>query len=190
MGALLIVDDDSEEQNELATYLRDRGHRVAALANPSELLAELEREQFDLVLAAGDLNGTPRLTLLRSVLQRHAAAVMALATAHPTVAEAVAVMRAGAYDYLRKPLSARRVELMLRRVVAVRSARRGHHQPSWVDPQLLLESANPQMARARTTGRQAAESDVPILLTGESGTGKRMLAAAIHGWSPRWAGPF
>ena len=109
MSSLLIVDDDTNAHAELARYLRDRGHRVATLANPGELPVALEREDFDLVLVAGDMNGSAGSTLLRTVRQRRAGAAVALATAHPTVDEAVAVMRAGAYDYIRKPLAPRRV---------------------------------------------------------------------------------
>jgi two-component system, NtrC family, response regulator AlgB len=100
-------------------------------------------------------------------------------------------MRAGAYDYLVKPFSLEQVGLLLARVLEVQTLRRENRALRRVlDEPAVLESASPAMARALATARQAAASDATVLLTGESGTGKNVLAAAMHGWSPRQAGPF
>jgi len=190
MGSIVIVDDDTDAQTRLVGYLRERGHRVSTLAHVGELPAALERDEFDVVLADAAMPAAGAAMLLRTALRRHTSPAMVLAATHPTVAEAVAVMRAGAYDYLTKPLSPRRVERMLRRVAALRRSRGADRRPTLMDPQLLLKSKSPQILHLLSTARRAAESDVPVLISGESGTGKRMLAAAIHAWSRRCAAPF
>ena len=93
--------------------------------------------------------------------------------------------------YLVKPFGLEQVGLLLDRVLEVQSLRRENRTLRHaVEDPVLLESASPTMQRALATARQAAASDVTVLLAGESGTGKNVLAAAIHGWSPRRAGPF
>src|SRR5439155_513145 len=131
------------------------------------------------------------LALLREIRRRRPDAVVVLMTAYATVAQAVEAMRAGAYDYLVKPFSLDQVGLLLARVLEVQALRRENRALRRVlDEPAVLESASPAMARALATARQAAASDATLLLTGESGTGKNVLAAAMHAWSPRHAGPF
>jgi two-component system, NtrC family, response regulator AlgB len=90
-----------------------------------------------------------------------------------------------------KTLLPQQVDLVQQRVPPLLSLRHEHQPPSNTpEPPPLWESANAEMARAIASARQVAAFDVPILLTGENGTGKKVLAAAIHGWSPRSAGPF
>jgi NtrC-family two-component system response regulator AlgB len=117
--------------------------------------------------------------------------VVVLMTAYATVPQAVEAMRAGAYDYLVKPFSLEQVGLLLERVLEVQTLRRENRSLRDVVAQpALLESHSPMMQRALTTAQHVATSDVTVLLTGESGTGKNVLAAAIHHWSARAAGPF
>jgi len=189
MGSILIVDHDTCAQTDLAEYLRSRGHHVEGIAVGSDLAAALAHEDFDVVLADSALAGGEG-SALREVLRRYPETVVAVTTPWPSVAEAVELMRAGAYDYLGKPVSPDHIELLLRRVVALRSPRRGFTAtPPIREP--VLESANSQMVQAISTAhRVAAAADLPILITGESGTGKSLLATLIHRCSPRRAAPF
>jgi NtrC-family two-component system response regulator AlgB len=112
-------------------------------------------------------------------------------TAYATVAGAVEAMRAGAYDYIVKPFTLDEIALLLGRVLEVQDLRRQNRllrEAAGSTP--LLESASPAMRRAFETARRVATSDATVLLTGESGTGKNVLAAAIHDWSPRRERPF
>ena len=108
-----------------------------------------------------------------------------------SVSEAVEAIRAGAHDYLVKPVAPSEVEPLLGRILETRSLQREslarQHAP---EPSPVLESANATMQRAIATARQVAASDAAVLLMGESGTGKNVLAAAIHAWSRRAGGPF
>lgn len=188
MGSILIADGHSRMRDDLAAYITGRGHQVEIVANATEIPISLARRHFDLVLADVELGGSGGVALLREIRRCQPETPVILITDHADVADAVEAMRAGAYDYLPKPLSPRQVEGLLRHAIAAPTSpddglARNDHPP-------LLESANSNMAAAIATARRVAESDVPLLLRGESGTGKRTLAAAIHGWSTRRAAPF
>jgi NtrC-family two-component system response regulator AlgB len=191
MASILIVDDEKNIREHLATYLRGLGHQVETAADGAAALAALDRREVDVVFSDVRMAGIDGLALLREIRQRRPEAVVVLMTAYATVQGAVEAMRAGAYDYLVKPFSLDEVGLLLARVLEVQGLRRENRRLRRVVEQPpLLESASPAMQRALATARQVAASDVTILLTGESGTGKNVLAAAIHAWSPRHSGPF
>src|SRR5206468_3614598 len=153
--------------------------------------AGLGRSEFDVVFSDVRMAGMDGLALLHEIRRRRPEAVVVLMTAYATVAQAVEAMRAGAYDYLVKPFSLEQVGLLLARVLEVQTLKRENRTlRRALDEPVLLDSASPLMQRALDTARQAAGSDVTVLLTGESGTGKNVLASAIHAWSPRQRGAF
>jgi NtrC-family two-component system response regulator AlgB len=191
MATILIVDDEKNVRTHLATYVRGLGHRAEMAADATAALAAVDRQEFDVVLSDVRMAGMDGLALLREIRRRRPDVVVVLMTAYATVPQAVDAMRAGAYDYLVKPFGLDQVGLLLDRVLEVQTLRRQNRtlQQALNQP-VLLESASPVMQRALATAHQAAASDVTVLLTGESGTGKNVLAAAIHDWSPRRQGPF
>ena len=191
MATILIVDDEKNVRTHLATYVRSLGHRAETAADAGAALAGLERHDADVVLSDVRMAGMDGLALLREIRRRWPEVVVVLMTAYATVPQAVEAMRAGAYDYLVKPFGLDQVGLLLDRVLEVQSLRRENRTLRHaVEEPVVLESASAAMQRALATARQAAASDVTVLLTGESGTGKNVLAAAIHAWSPRRPGPF
>jgi NtrC-family two-component system response regulator AlgB len=191
MATILIVDDEKNIRTHLGTYVRRLGHTVETAADATEALRLLERTESDVVLSDVRMAGMDGLALLREVRRRRPESVVILMTAYATVPEAVEAMRAGAYDYLVKPFTLDEVGLLLDRVFEVQKLRRENRRlRRAVDEPVLLDSASGAMQRALATARQVASSDATVLLAGESGTGKNVLAAAIHGWSPRHAGPF
>src|SRR5881296_3235683 len=191
MATILIVDDEKNIREHLATYVRGLRHRAEVAPDAAEALALLERHDPDVILSDVRMAGMDGLALLREIRRRRPDAVVVLMTAYATVAEAVEAMRAGAYDYLVKPFSLDQVGLLLARVLEVQTLKRENRTlRRALDEPVLLDSASPLMQRALDTARQAAGSDVTVLLTGESGTGKNVLASAIHAWSPRHARPF
>jgi NtrC-family two-component system response regulator AlgB len=117
--------------------------------------------------------------------------MVVLMTAYATVQGAVAAMKAGAYDYLVKPFALDEVAALLERVLELRRLRQENRAlRDAVRGTPWLESASPGMQRVIATARRVAESDATVLLSGESGTGKNVLAAAIHDWSRRHDKPF
>ena len=187
MAKLLVVDDDKNIRRMLATFLESRGHEVRAAADGTTALALLSEEP-DVRLVLSDLrmaemNG---LDLLESVRRQHPDTLVVLMTAYATVESAVAAMKAGAYDYLTKPLSLDLVQRVVDRALEVGSLRvenRVLRDALLEAPQ--AESRSPAMQAVLRTARQAANSDSTVVLLGESGTGKNVLARQIHEWSPR-----
>jgi NtrC-family two-component system response regulator AlgB len=191
MAIVLIIDDEKNIRSHLATYVRGLGHRAETAADAATALGLLDGFEPDVVFSDVRMAGMDGLELLREIRRRRPDAVVVLMTAYATVRGAVEAMRDGAYDYLVKPFDLDEVGLLLERVLEVRTLRRENRElRRAVEAPALLESSNPAMRRVLLTARQAAASDATILLTGESGTGKNVLASAIHGWSPRAAGPF
>jgi len=191
MARILVVDDEKHIRSHLATYLRDVGHVAETAASGEEALDLLRRGAFDLVLTDVRMAGLDGLALLREIRARYPDAIVVLMTAYATVSQAVEAMRAGAYDYLVKPFSLEQIGLLLDRVLEVQSLRRENGRLKLAaGDATLLESASPKMQRALATALQVAPSDATVLLTGESGTGKTVLARQIHAWSRRASGPF
>jgi NtrC-family two-component system response regulator AlgB len=191
MATILVVDDDKNIRTHLASYVRRLGHAVETADSAAAALEVLEHTEVDVVLSDVRMAGMDGLALLREIRRRRPDAVVVLMTAYATVAEAVEAMRAGAYDYFVKPFSLDQVGLLLKRVLEVSNLRRENRTlRRAADEPVLLDSASPPMQAALATARQVAGSDVTVLLFGESGTGKNVLAAAIHRWGSRSDGPF
>jgi len=191
MATILIVDDEKNIRAHLATYLRGQGHTAETAGDAAEALATLERLEADVVLSDVRMAGMDGMELLREIRGRRPEAVVVLMTAYATVRGAVEALREGAYDYLVKPFDLDEIGLLLDRVLEVRQLRRENRElRRVVESPALLESANPAMRRVLEIAHQVAASDASVLLTGESGTGKNVLAGAMHAWSPRHQGPF
>src|SRR5262245_10614321 len=191
MAHVLIVDDEKNIRTHLASFVRSLGHDTAVATGGAEALAHLEKQRAEVVFSDVRMVGLDGLALLHEIKRRTPEAIVVLMTAYATVGGAVEAMRAGAYDYLVKPFSLDEVGLLLERVLEVQRLRRDNSAlRRAVTGEPLLESTNAAMQHVLATARQAAKSDATMLLAGESGTGKTVLAAAIHSWSARAAGPF
>jgi two-component system, NtrC family, response regulator AlgB len=191
MASILIVDDEPHIRTHLARHVRSLGHEVTEAADAAAALAALAAAPVDIVLSDIRMAGMDGLALLREVKRRGPETIVLLMTAYATVPQAVEAMRAGAYDYLVKPFGLEEVDLRLSRVLEMQTLRRDQRRlRAALDEPMFLDSASPPMQRALATAERAAGSDVTVLLTGESGTGKTVLGRQIHGWSPRHRGPF
>lgn len=189
-AAILIVDDDDAVRMELATYIRRQACTVETATDISAALHTFARAEFDAVFADVQVAGGDD-ALLAQMREVRRGTALVLMTAHATVAEAVHAMQAGAYDYLVKPLNLEHVQVLLSRILQGKApVRSGRASNKTVETSLILESANPAMQKAVATARRVAASDLPVLLTGESGTGKNVLATCIHAWSRRRAQSF
>jgi two-component system, NtrC family, response regulator AlgB len=195
MAALnaLVVDDEANIRKTLKVCLESRGHRVTAVNNARDAQAEAERQVFDLVfldLRLGTENG---LDLIPTLLGACPWLKIVVITAYASVDTAVEAMRRGATDYIPKPFTPDQVELVTQRVATVRGMEQRiaslQEDLERLHPDVSFTSRHPGMQRALELARQAAPSEAVVLLRGPSGTGKTMLARAIHGWSRRAAKP-
>jgi len=191
MATILITDDEPNIRTTLATYVRSQGHDVEVAVGGDEALAALARRRFDIVFSDVRMARVDGLALLAEIARRAPATAVVLMTAYATVAQAVEAIRGGAYDYLVKPFGLEQIDLVLARVLETQGLRRENQRlRQAAGEDLILTSASPAMQYALTTAERAAASDAVVLLTGESGTGKTVLARRVHAWSRRAAHPF
>ena len=192
MAKLLIVDDEKNIRTHLTTFFEGCGHNVRATeGGPQALILLSEEPNFDLVLTdyrMAEMNG---YELLQHIKARDPDIPVILMTAYATVENAVAAMKAGAYDYLTKPFSLDQVQHAVERALETRRLRSENRElRETVEDRPFLQSRSPAMGRLLEDAERVAGSEATILITGESGTGKNVLARQIHWWSPRRARPF
>ena len=191
MASILIVDDDLHIRRHLVTHVRSLGHTVVEAGTAEEALAAIAGAVPDLVVSDVRMPGMDGLTMLGELKRLAPETLVVLMTAYATVPQAVEAMRAGAFDYLVKPFGLDHIDLLLERALEMQSLRRENRRlREAITEPILVDSASPAMQRALATAERAAGSDVTVLLTGESGTGKTVLGRQIHAWSPRHAAPF
>ena len=196
MGPLnvLVVDDELNIRKTLAIALETEGHKVTAVSNVQDAQAQAARRSFDLAFVDLRLGTDDGLDLIPLLLTASPWLKVIVITAYASIDTAVEAMRRGATDYIPKPFTPAQIDLAVRKVFQVRSLEQkvAALQEDLVrqHPEIDFESKNPQMQKAVKLARQAAASEANLLLTGESGTGKTVLARAIHSWSSRADRPF
>jgi two-component system, NtrC family, response regulator AlgB len=190
---VLIVDDDDNIRKTLTYCLEGEGHTVAAVSNASDAVDAVRRRSFDLAFVDLRLGSADGMDLIPAFKSDSPWTKVVVITAYASIETAVEAMRRGAADYIPKPFSAEQIRLLARRfsrireleteVVALREDLRR------LGPEARPQSRNSSMKRLIETAQKAATSEATILLRGESGTGKSILARAIHDWSIRAAKP-
>ncbi len=192
--SVLVVDDEKNIRNTLSVCLEGMGCTVTSVGSGAAALAALERDAHDaafLDLRLGDENG---LDLLPKLLLARTALAVVVVTAYATFDTAVEAIRRGAVDYLPKPFTPAQIRHVVEQIVARRAVERHVADLERVlaeeVPEADLETASARMRAVLDLIARASPSDAPILLCGESGTGKGVLARATHAQSPRRAGPF
>jgi NtrC-family two-component system response regulator AlgB len=192
MARLMIVDDEKNIRRHLETFLISCGHEVFAMAGGAEALGAMAKHGApDLVISdfrMAEMNG---LELLNEVSKRYPGTLVILITAFGTIDSAVTAMKAGAYDFITKPFTLDRIRLVIERALEVRALRSENRLlRDALGDAPLIESKSAAMNALIDTARRAAASEATVLLTGESGTGKNVLAREIHNWSERRNRPF
>jgi NtrC-family two-component system response regulator AlgB len=192
--AALIADDEKNIRLTLAACLQGLGCRVAAVDSIESALLAASQQAFDLAfldLRLGNQNG---LDLLPRLLAERPNLSVVVITAHASFDTAVEAIKRGAADYLPKPFTPDQVEHVVQEVMRRRDMLRrledlGRQVRSLV-PEVDLATRSPKMQSALEMASRAAASSVPILLCGENGTGKTVLARLVHERSPRRDRPF
>ncbi|KAF2991405.1 sigma-54 dependent transcriptional regulator (plasmid) [Methylocystis sp. MJC1] len=190
MANVLIIEDDQALRESLAETLREFGHRAIEAASGRLGLDISTRERIDAVLLDLRMPGMDGLEVLRRLrADRVETPPVAILTAYATSANTIEAMRLGAFDHLTKPIGRDDLFSLISRMLATRAS--SDHVPAPLaagDDELIGPSA--AMRSVEKTIGLVADSDATVLITGETGTGKEIVARAVHRHGRRSAGPF
>lgn len=194
---ILLVDDEPNIRRTLSLQLEGRGHRVRTAASVAEAKREAAGRRFDLALVDLRLGTGSGLDLLSWLREEDPTLKSVVITAYASIETAVEAMKRGASDYLAKPFGPMELDLAIEKVAELARLERKVQAlevhitaAAESDLEADLASASPAMQAVLHQARQAAATDARLLLRGESGTGKGVLARAIHAWSARRDRPF
>jgi NtrC-family two-component system response regulator AlgB len=189
VGRILIVDDETNIIKTFRFCLEDAGHRVASARSGTEALALVQQEVFDLCFLDLHLGQQSGLDLIPSLRAQAPWIKIVIITAYSSIESAVEAIRLGASNYLAKPCTPEQLRIAARQQLDARQleARLAQLEKQLIDPlaRVDLSSQSPNLMRVLEMARSAADTDATLLIRGPSGTGKGVLARAIHHWSPR-----
>jgi NtrC-family two-component system response regulator AlgB len=191
---ILIIDDEPSLRRTLRTALEAMGHHATEARDGPQALDLAGHRQFDLAFLDLRLGGAQGLDLLPELLGLAPGLAVVVITAYATIATAVEAMRRGAFDYLPKPFTPDQLRLVLERAVRVRRLQSHveelEERVQSVVPEADLQTEESVMRQALDLALKAAPSEATMLLRGDSGTGKGVLARTIHAHSRRADAPF
>ena len=189
---VLIVDDDAAVRQVLCGLLSQAGMSVAEASSAREAELQLEQSPVDVVVSDVRMPGTDGLALLRRIRQHWPEIGVVMLTAHGTIQLAVEAMKSGASEFMLKPFEREEVLFVVRKV-GEQSRREGNLPPrasSAADASTPFVAQSPLMAELGELIRRAASGAATVLIRGETGTGKELVARAIHEQSARRSKPF
>jgi DNA-binding NtrC family response regulator len=193
-GRILVVDDEQSMCDLLAEELSTRGFEVACHTSAPGAFTELKRTEFDVVLTDLNMPGLTGLELCERIVENRPDVLVVVITAFGSMEAAISAIRAGAYDFVTKPVDMEMLALTLERAMQ----RRRLEEKVRVLSEALdrsrpfedLIGESPAMHRLFDDLARMARSEASVLITGETGTGKELVAKAIHERGPRRRGPF
>jgi len=191
---ILVVDDEAPLRHMLRLVLEKAGYRVIEAADGAAALAILEGEPFDLVLCDIRMPEMDGLAFLDQVAARKLPVTLIMMSAYGSIDTAIECMKRGAYDYISKPFKPDEVILTLRKAEERLRLRRENDrlrdELATVSPPSGIVSVSASMEQVLKMVRQVAVSSSPVLITGETGTGKELVARALHNEGGRKDRPF
>ncbi|HYQ40733.1 MAG TPA: sigma-54 dependent transcriptional regulator [Polyangiaceae bacterium] len=187
---ILVIDDDESIRRTLRLCLESGDYSVSLASSGEAGLALAKKQPPDLALVDLRLGGMDGLAVTRALAQEAPGAQVVIMTAYATIDNAVEAMRAGASDYLAKPFTPAAVKHVVARVLDSARMRQELAEVERHNRRTPVKSNNPQVIEAYTLAERVAGSDATVLLLGETGTGKSLLARHIHQRSPRASRPF
>jgi len=188
---VLIVDDEAGVRSALSGVLRDEGYEVETVESGEACLDRVGRAPYDVIVLDIWLPGMDGLVTLARLRERRVDAPVVMISGHGNIESAVRAIKLGAYDFVEKPLSLEKTVLVVgnavrqRRLEAENRALRAH-----ADRRLRMVGESYAMAQLREQVAMAAPTNGRVLIYGENGTSKELVARSIHAMSRRRAGPF
>ena len=190
-SSILIVDDEAGVRSALSGVLRDEGYNVDAVDTGEACLDRVARAPYDVIVLDIWLPGMDGLATLTRLNERRVDAPVVMISGHGNIESAVRAIKLGAFDFVEKPLSLEKTVLVVgnavrqRRLEAENRALREH-----VDRRLTMVGESYVMAQLREQVAMAAPTNGRVLIYGENGTGKELVAKSVHSLSRRRSGPF
>ena len=186
---ILVVDDENVVRDSLSSWFEEDGHTVQSAADACEALRLLKESTWDAALVDIKMPGMDGLELLRRTREAAPSTRVIIMTAFASVDTAVQALKDGAYDYVTKPFDPEQLTHLIRNIAEHRDLEQENrhlrdHIASVVKPQPIL-GTSPAILRAMELIQTVAPTETSVLVTGDSGTGKELVARAIHAYSPR-----
>ena len=186
---ILVADDHDSLRRGLARALRESGHEVDEAANGNAAIELLHKGQFDVVLSDLKMGGSDGLDVLRTAKALHPTSAVILMTGFGSVNTAVEAIKIGAFDYVQKPFEIEEMELRIQKALNHRRLQHEidylrHTQPDIYDFDRIV-GASGALQRVLNIVKKVAQSNTTVLIRGETGTGKELIAGAIHHNSAR-----
>jgi len=194
MGRILVADDHDSLRRGLVRALTDAGHEVDEAPNGNVAIERLTTAAYDVVLSDLKMGGSDGLDVLRTAKSLHPTTTVILMTAFGTVQTAVEAMKIGAFDYVQKPFEIEEMEVKIEKAIEIRRLRHEvdylrHTQQDIYDFDRIV-GASGALQSVLNIVKKVAKSNTTVLIRGETGTGKELIAGAIHHNSLRAARNF
>jgi len=187
MAKILVADDELSMRQFLQILLQKEGHEVICAADGEEALSRFQAAPCDLLISDIKMAKMDGLELLRRVKERSPNMSVVMITAYASPEDAIAAMKAGAYDYLTKPFKLEEIKAVIRNALG-KTAGQTVEAPAGIFNEIVGHS--PRMLQIYNLIKQVGGTKTNVLISGESGTGKELVARAIHQMSPRAEKPF
>jgi DNA-binding NtrC family response regulator len=184
----LIVDDDRTLREGCASVLRSEGFIVEVTGRGEEAIEMVRRSRFDIMFVDVYMTPVSGIDVLKTVMATAPSTLVVLMTGNPSVDSSIEAMRIGAWEYLSKPYSGTQLQLLLGRAAHTVTARRQAEGPtvdSNTESGKLLIGTSPAFRRATELSKKAAATNASVMIVGETGTGKEVIAQYIHQHSRR-----
>jgi DNA-binding NtrC family response regulator len=194
MANILIVDDEKNIRRSLSIGLEEMGHKPFEAASGEEAISYIQKEVYDVIITDLIMENIDGISLLRKVKEISPSTEVLLMSAHGTIGKAVEAIHEGAYDFIVKPFPMDQLEMVLKKLLSqVELKKTVKHLKAVLATQYPVQdvvAVSPAMREVMHRVRLIADSNVPVLIQGESGVGKELVAMAIHHLSDRNENPF
>jgi DNA-binding NtrC family response regulator len=194
MGRILIADDHDSLRRGLAQAIAEAGHEIEEAPNGNAAIEKLHEGFFDVVVSDLKMGGSTGLEVLKTAKQLHPTTAVILMTAFGSVSTAVEAIKSGAFDYVQKPFEIEEMEVKIEKALEMRRMQHQidylrHAQGDIYDFERIIGSSG-ALEKVLAVVRKVAKSNTTVLVRGETGTGKELIAGAIHHNSHRAARNF